>query len=242
MDDPRVCEKTLAGFQANTAAWPAKTVLYLSIGVPAFTLTCNLFMSSETSFYLLADCPDRLEKLFELEALRSATVTGWAAQAGADVILGAINGLELYSPDIYRRYFIPQARTLYETAHRLGLRAWTHTCGRMNRLIEEDTYRQMGPDILESLSHAPLGDVDDLRRARQKLGPDIVTRGAVNVSLFYDRNLMYIRERTQTVLAETRGFRHMIGDTNDSFPPYPKENLLALIDEVEKSGRMLRLE
>ena len=31
----------------------------------------------------------------------------------------------------------------------------------------------------------------------------------------------------------------MIGDTNDSFPPYPRENILALVDEVRKNGRMM---
>jgi hypothetical protein len=31
----------------------------------------------------------------------------------------------------------------------------------------------------------------------------------------------------------------MVGDTNEPYPPYKRENILALIDEVEKTGRML---
>ena len=134
---------------------------------------------------------------------------------------------------------IPQARRLHESAHSHGMLGWVHTCGQMQRLIEMGAYDEMAVDVLESLSSPPLGDVADLKAAREQLDERLVTRGGVNVDYFYEADLAALRAETRRVLAETRGWRHMIGDTNDSFPPYPRDNILALVEEVRKGGRML---
>ena len=239
VENESVRQNVTEKFRAEAAKWPSHVPLYVVAGVPAFALTCNLYTDPATAFYLLADHRDVMERLFDAQARSNAVWVQCGADAGADYVLGAINGLELYSPQIYERYFIPQACALHELAHARGMRGWVHTCGRMNRLIQMGTYDRMAVDILESLSHPPLGDVADLREARARLGANIVTRGAVNVSLFYSENLEEVRERTREVLENTRGYRHMIGDTNDSYPPYPRENILAVVDEVRKSGRML---
>jgi len=237
--DARVREKVTAKMRAEAAKWPGHVSLYSSVGVPAFALTCNLYMAPAAAFYFLADHPGLMERLFAAQAEMNALFVACAAEAGADFVMGAINGLELYSPAIYERYFVPQARELHERAHAHGMRAWVHTCGKMSRLVEMGIYAPMGVDVLESLSHPPLGDVDSLRETRAKIGDGIVTRGAVNVDLFYDTNPDHVRGRTRTVIEETRGYRHMIGDTNDSYPPYPRENILAMVDEVRRSGVLL---
>ena len=239
LSDPRAREKVTAKFRAEAAKWPPHVPLYAAVGLPTFALTCNLYMGPATAFYLLADHTSLLERLFSAQAEMNAVFIKCAADAGADFVSGAVNGLEIYSPAIYERYFVPQARALHETARAHGLKGWVHTCGHMRRLIEMNVYERMGVDVLESLSHPPLGDVADLKRSRAQLGRGIVTRGGVNVSLFYEDNLAAIRQRVRTVLEETRGYPHMIGDTNDSDPPYPRDNILAVVDEVRKSGRML---
>ena len=240
LEDGRVREAATSKHRREAAKWPAHVPFYAVLGVPAFELTCQLYMDPTAAFYLLADETAAMERLFEAVAQSNAVLVECAAEAGADFVFGAINGLEIYSPAIYREYFVPQARALHDAAHACGLRGWVHTCGRMGTLIDMGVYDAMRVDALESFSHPPLGDVADLAGALRKLGPKIVTRGAVNVGLFYDSDLARIRERTRTVLEETRGYHHMIGDTNDSFPPYPRENILALVDEVQRSGRMLR--
>ncbi|MDP6438766.1 MAG: hypothetical protein QGH74_03940 [Candidatus Brocadiia bacterium] len=239
-EDDRVREKVTASFRAQAEKWPAEVALSAIMAVPTFALTCNLYMDTTAAFYLMADHAPLLDRLFEAEERRNAVVIACAAEAGADYIRGAINGLELYSPTIYERYFIPQARTMHEQAHALGLRAWVHTCGHMHRLIQAGTYEAMDVDVLESLSHPPLGDVDELGEDRARLGTSIATRGGVNVSLFYEPDLDGVRARTREVAEQTRGYRHMIGDTNDSFPPYPRENILAAVDELDKMGVLLR--
>lgn len=239
LENPEAKALVQRRFAQRAAMMPPDVPLYVSIGVPAFVLTCNLYMASTEAFFLLEDHVSLFERLFAIQAEADAAVLGWAAESGADFVLHAINGLELYSPAIYRKYFIPQAKRHHQRAHELGLRTWVHTCGRMGRLIDMGVYDAMDVDVLESLSHGPLGDVDDLSAARARLGKRVVTRGAVNVNLFYDSDLQSIRERVRYVLGAVRGHRHMIGDANDSFPPYPRDNLLAVVEEMRKSGRML---
>jgi len=231
-------EKIAARFAAEAKKWPTHIPLCGADVVPAFIVMSQRYMGAETAFYLLADHRALMERVFQAKAQSSDVWLECAAEAGADYIFGAINGLEIFSPDIYRRYFVPQAGALHQKAHELGLMTWVHTCGHMDKLIEMDIYEEMAVDILESLSHPPLGDVTELALRRAQLGSKTVTRGGVNVNLFYENDIHQIRQRTRTVLEQTQGHRHMIGDTNDSFPPYPRENIMALVDEVDKTGRL----
>jgi len=239
LEDERVRARLTAKFRAEAQRWPPHILLCAVVGVPAFALSSNQYFAAVTALYVMLDQAALMERLYEGYEQCNAVWIECAAAAGADFVLGAINGLELYSPEIYRRYFVPQARSLHETAHAHGMRGWVHTCGHMNALIHAQVYREMKVDVLESLSTPPIGDIADLGAARARLGPGLVTRGAVNVDYFYSGDLEALRGQTRKVLAATRGYRHMVGDTNDSFPPYPRENLLALVEEVRGSGRML---
>ena len=226
-------------YRAEAEKWPWHVILTACIGVPAFGLTCALYMGPMTAFGLLFDHKAQMERLFEAQWQIDNVMVECAAEAGADFIFHAINGLEIFSPEIYQNYFIPQAHALHEKAHSHDLRGWVHTCGYMNKLIDMGVYEAMSVDVLESLSPAPLGDLLDLKAGRAKIGRKITTRGAVGVDQFYGTDIDAIRNRVRYVLESTRGYRHMIGDTNDSFPPYPRENIMAVVDEVRKSGRYL---
>ncbi len=240
VSNPEVAGAATARLSAQAARWPAEVPLVLTAGAAAFGLTSNLFIDAATAFYLLADHTSEMERMFEAYEQAEAVWVRCAATAGADFVRGAVNGLELFSPAIWEKYFVPELRRLFHVAHELGLRCWMHTCGRMNKLVEMGAYNATGVDVVESLSHLPLGDVTDLRSARAILGEDIVTRGGINVNLLYEPDLDEIRARTRLVVEETRGYRHMMGDTNDSYPPYPWENIQATMDELDKMGVLLR--
>ena len=237
-EDDRVRAALIERYRRESERWPDWVTLMVVLGVPAFNLTSNLYIDPANAFYLLHDRPAEMEHLFDLDAQFAVVALACAAEVGVDFVRGAINGLELYSPEIYLRYLVPQARALHDEAHRHGLKTWVHTCGHMQKLIDMGVYDDMAADVVESLSSPPLGTVADLTAARRRLGHDKVTRGAVNVSDLYEADPQHVRRRTREVLDATRGYRHMIGDTNDSFPPYPRDNVLALIDEVRESGRM----
>jgi hypothetical protein len=235
-----VAKKVTARLSGEKQKWSDDSLLFASVGPAAFEMLSNLYIAPDMAFYILADHTSVMERMFEAQARTGEVWLRCAAEAGADFIISAINGLEIFSPTIYEKYLVPQTLRLTEATHALGMRFWVHNCGLMKKLIDMGVYERMGIDVLESFSNPPLGDVSDLRNARIKLGHKIVTRGALNVDLFYDNKLNRIKDRTKVVLEETRGYRHMIGDTNDSLPPYPRENILAVVDEVQKSGRMFR--
>ena len=233
LSSAEVQEHIEKGFGEVADAYPAGWPTAVSIGVPAFEFLSNLLTPAEGGLLLLADFTETVEHIFDVWTTMIPTWVHCAAKAGADFVIHAINGLELYSPSIYERYFIPQAQLLHDLVHDNGMHAWVHTCGRMDRLIDMGVYEAMRVDVLESLSHPPLGDVGDLAAARRKLGEKIITRGGVNVELFYASDVDALRARVHEVASATRGFPHMIGDTNDSYPPYPRANIIALVDEVK---------
>lgn len=236
-EDPRIRPWAVERFRSQAEPWPPETVLRVSLGVPTFSLTCGLYVGPEQAFALLFDHRAEMERLFEAQAQFDEVVIDCAAEAGADIALGAINGLELYSPAIYRDWFVPQAAALHAKVRAAGMLGWVHTCGFMRELIEMGVYDEMNVDVLESLTPPPTGDLVDLKAGRARLSDEIVTRGAVGVDQFYSDDVAGLRQRVRDVLDATRGHRHMIGDTNDSFPPYPRDNILAVVDEVRKSGR-----
>lgn len=229
-------ERTINRFKEAPAGYPRDFPRVASIGIPAFDLLSNRFTSAEAGLFLLSDNRSVFEHFFAIWQDMLPVWIKWAAEAGAHFVRHAINGLELYSPDIYKRYFVPQTQELHKLVHEHQMRSWIHTCGWMRQLIDMDIYRAMDVDVLESLSHPPLGDVADLIQARKKLGPNIVTRGGINVELFYEQDLQKLRRRIRDVVVSTRGYMHMIGDTNGSYPPYPRENILTLIDEIRRTA------
>ena len=66
----------------------------------------------------------------------------------------------------------------------------------------------------------------------------ILTPNGLTSELMYSADLDILRERTEYVLDSVRGFNHMIGDTNASYPSYPWENIQTVIDVVRDRGRL----
>ena len=206
---------------------------------PAFELISSNFMDQEAAVFTLYDHQDLMEELMEYNWRMKEVWLELGVQNDVDIYSYAINGMEWLSPDIYERYMIPQARRINEFAASENKLSWLHTCGKKKKLAADKVYQRMKLNVLESLSSPPTGDIDDLAQTRRDIGPDIVTRGGINVELFYDSNLEPLRKRAEYVLEATAGYKHMIGDTNSSYPAYPWENIKAVIDIVRNTGRLL---
>ena len=202
----------------------------------AVCLMGSAFYDQQTAIYLLYDHRDLYEELFDRHWQMTQIWLEVSAEVGVDIYNYAINGLEWLSPDIYERYMIPQAKRINEWADAHGKLSWIHTCGKKKGLIERDVYRRMGVKIVESMSAPPTGDLDDYAWARSKLGHDVTTRGGVNCELFYKGDIEVLKARAREVLDGSAGYRHMLGDTNPSDPPYEWETIQALIDVVRERG------
>lgn len=188
MENPHVREKVTAKLRANARKYAGNHLTSVAIGILTFELLSNLFTAAEAGLFFLVDHTVFMEHLFEVCARTSLVWVECTAAAGADFLLHAINGLELFSSGVYQRYFVQQARALHDLVHSHGTQAWVHTCGRMNQLIDIEIYEPMGVNVLESLSHPPLGDVADLGMARRKLGSNIVTRRCNKCGAFLRRH------------------------------------------------------
>ena len=234
LENPAVRESVLQDMLKHKAAGGGVFPTNLWVFCPAVELTSSYYMDQATAIYTLYDQQDLLEDLFDLHWKTTEIWLDLGRQVDVDMFGYAINGLEWLSPDLYERYMIPQAKRINEYARSIGKLSWLHTCGKKSGLIERDVYKRIGVDLLESLSAPPTGDIVDYAWARSQIGERITTRGGVNCEMFYAGDIDAIKAHAHKVLDGCKGFRHMIGDTNSSVPPYPWETIQALIDVVRE--------
>lgn len=206
--------------------------------IAAMELMCSLYMDQMTAIYLIHDQRELMEELMDHHWEMTEVWLELGRQHDVDIYGYAINGYEWLNPDLYERYMIPQAAKLNAVVAAHGKLSWLHTCGKMKKIAEADAYQRMGVDVLESLSTPPTGDIVDMRETRSRIGKDIVTRGGINCELMYSDDLDALRERTEYVLDSVKEFKHIIGDTNASYPSYPWKNIQTVIDVVRDRGRL----
>jgi hypothetical protein len=235
LTNPKVHEDLFRQASARKCSMSDRAATVWSFWTPCFELTCTNFMMPDTAIYLLYDYPDLMEDLMKLlwEKDRQL-ILPLGLELDADLYLTAINGLEWYSPELYEQYMTPQGKQTFDWIRQNDRLSWLHTCGKMNKLVETGVYDIIRPDILESFSTPPLGDVADLRQARRRLGDCVVTKGGINVEVLYAGTPEEVRAHVRNIAEATRGYRHIIGDTNSHFYGDPPDNILALIDEVHK--------
>ena len=236
--NPHVRNSVVRRIKENMAKWSGVHPYALWVFAGPVELTCAKYMSQEMAIYTLMDDEKLVAELSELQWETTKVWLECGLDAGVEIYGYAVNGLEIYSPAMYEKFFIPSVRRINNWIDAHGKMSWLHTCGKMHALIETGVYDILKPAILESFSHPPLGDVTDLKKARCRIGDKIVTRGGVNVNFFYGDSTDSVRMRVKEVMESTSGFRHMVGDTNSSFPPYPKDNIMALMDAVSETKRM----
>ena len=210
----------------------------LWIFCPAVELTCSIYMDQETAIELLFDQRELMEELMDHHWAMTQVWLELGEEHNVDIYGYAINGFEWLSPDLYDQYMVPQARRMNDIIAGQSRLSWLHTCGKVKQIARRGDYQKMNVSVLESLSFPPTGDIDNLAETRRQIGNEIVTRGGVNCELLYGTRPDVIRERVQYVLGSVAGFKHILGDTNPSFPPYPMENIQAMIDGVKVSGRL----
>ena len=238
VEDPHFKQELLKKGRENKGLMSGDVVTVWGTWTPIFELTCTNFVMADAAIFLLYDHTSLFEELMELIWEKDkAVMLAVGDELDADIFMTAINGLEWYSPSLYEKYMIPQGRCLFRWGHDRGRMSWLHTCGKMNGLIKNGTYDRLRPTVLESLSSLPLGDIDDMKEARSRLGSSIVTRGGMNVEVIFSGTVEEVRKQTHRILDGTRGYRHMIGDTNGHFYGDPPENIKAVIDTVRERGQ-----
>lgn len=157
-----------------------------------------------------------------------------AAAEGVVCFFSAQLSKNMLSPDLVRRFIVPQAASLREHCNKMGGIYYLHDCGRMRENIAQGLFNDIAPDWLEGLDASPVGDVDDLKAARHSLSPSIVIKGSLNIEFIQKATPGQIETETLVLLEKTKGFRHIVGGACGLLPGTPIENLKALSSAVKR--------
>ena len=101
--------------------------------------------------------------------------------------------------------------------------------------MEKGYYNRLKPDIFETLSEPPVGNLPSLRWGREQLDPEIITKGNISLDILLNGTPQQVREKVRYVKESTRGYRHIIGLSDNILDHTPCENLKAFVDESRRT-------
>ena len=192
------------------------------------------YLNHDAMFYHIADWPDEFAELHaatsELHLKRAATL----AKAGFDYLFYCVDATEWISPAFYRTYYREFSRKLFAQWRGDGRFILWHTCGHAKRFVEEGFYNELKPDVFETLSEPPVGNLPSLNWARTRLDPAIATKGNIPLDTLLLGTEEDVRRQVRRVREETAGFRHVVGLSDDMLKNTPLRNALAFVDESRR--------
>ena len=187
-------------------------------------------------FYHLADWPDECEELRQAAMALTLNRLELLARAGLDYIFYCVDGTEWLSPAFFRERVLADTLRIFEHWRSLGGWVLWHSCGRVGRLIPEGFYNECRPEVFETLSEPPVGDVPSLRWARERLDQRIATKGNISLEVLLNGTPEQVRQAVASVRDQTRGYRHIAGLTDDVLANTPLANCRAYVEEGRRGG------
>lgn len=191
-------------------------------------------MPMETLFYHMADYPDLYKEAIEMKFEADLGKLETLREMGFDFLFYIVPGTESHSPSIFEEYVMPYTEIIFKKWRSLGGFIVWHTCGHAMEYINRGYYNIFLPDILETLSERPVGNLPSLKWAREKLDPRIATKGNIDLQLIRDGEEESLRSEVRRMLDETKGYRHIIGGSDNILQDTPAGNLRLLVDEARR--------
>ena len=185
-------------------------------------------------FYHIMDYPELFEELFEARKKMTRKQVDLYRKAGFDYLFYVIPGTEWISPDFFREWMYDEVKDTIEHWRSMGGFTVWHTCGLEKIFMEEGFYNEIRPDIFETLSEPPVGNLPSLEWGRKQLRPDIITKGNIPLDVALYGTPEQMREKVRYVKDSTKGYRHIIGFSDNILPNTPCENLRAFVEEARK--------
>jgi uroporphyrinogen-III decarboxylase len=183
-------------------------------------------------------CPDvcagLMDKILKLDEILIRA----AAEGGTDFVFLGGPGSEMISPQYYEDFLVPYSRTVSQMAHANGLLIYSHICSPIEPMLTMGYYNQMGIDLFETLSEAPVGNVKSLEDAFAKLSPEICTRGNVGLDVLLEAAPEEVREAGRRILETARrmGRKHILAASDYLFYDVPEENVRALAEAAAEAN------
>lgn len=153
--------------------------------------------------------------------------------AGADFVFLGGPGREMMSPLLYETFMVPDSQKITAAVHESGGLVYSHICSPVQPFLDMGYYGQMGPDLFETLSPPPVGNVESLAEARAKLPAEMCTRGNIGLDILLTGTPDDARRAAESVLRATQGHKHMVAASDYLFYDIPLENVRAVVETVE---------
>lgn len=200
---------------------------FLSIFIPQ-PLEMFCLILHEQIVYDYLDYPEIYgQAMAEVEAT-SHFIIDCAAQAGADMIVFGGAGTEIFNEEMIDRHIVQPAIRFAEHSRRVGLFTLMHCCGRTRLLLQRGWFATLQPDIFESFTPAPLGDIVSPRDAVAQLPAHTFFKGGLNL----ERLLLGTPDELVQAVAdayETYGHhRFILAGSCGILTGTPRENLIAI--------------
>jgi len=154
-------------------------------------------------------------------------------RCGADFVFLGSPGSEMMSPRLYEEFIVPDSWAISRSVHEAGGLVYCHICSPIEPFLSMGCFNHMGIDLFETLSPPPVGDVEDLARARQVLARQICTRGNVGLDVLLKGTAADVERATIAVLEATAGYKHMVAASDYLFYDVPLENVKTVVNTVK---------
>jgi len=83
--------------------------------------------------------------------------------------------------------------------------------------------------VLETFAPPPTGDITDLRWARERVDPEITTKGNLDIGLLREGTPDEVAQATRDIVEATAGYRHWVGTGDAVLGGTPVENMWAMV-------------
>ena len=194
----------------------------------------NVFCNTQNMFYHLMDWPDEYEAFLEASLRYTLNMLDVYAKADFDYIFYMIPGTEWVSPGFYEQYVHESSKKIMSRWRSYGKKVMIHSCGHMKLFIENGYFNELMPDIFETLSTPPVGNVPDLKWGRERLHKDIITKGNLELDIMLEGSEEDVRNGVRRIKEQARGTRHVVGLSDNLLPGTPLANCLAFTEESRR--------
>jgi uroporphyrinogen decarboxylase len=138
--------------------------------------------------------------------------------------------------DLWRKFFKPRLRILYDEVHKAGLPVSIHSCGDITEIIPD--LIEMGVNMITPLQAEAL----DFNHLKKEYGRDLTFWGGVSTQKTFPYGSLEdirkeVRERIKVL---GKGGGYIIAPSHELQGDVPLENMLAFIDEVQNQTRLRR--
>jgi len=191
-------------------------------------------LNRDMMFYHLLDWPDAFEELHQATVALEMRQIETLRKAGFDYLFYCVDATEWISPEFFRTWILEDTRRLFARWRELGGFILWHSCGRIAKFVELGFYNDLAPNVFETLSEPPVGDLPGLRWAREHLHARIATRGNIGLDVMLQGTEDDVRRAVQRVRSQTAGYRHVVGLSDDILKNTPLSNAKALVEEARR--------